>query len=145
MPVDVLTDIVINRPRDEVAAYASDLDNATEWLANVKYAVEWKSLAPATVGSRIAFVTHFLGRRLAYTAEIRELVPGRRFVLGIVEGPFSAETTYTWEDTDGGTRMTMCIRSEPSGFYRIAAPMMAAMARRGMRKDLERLKSILEK
>ena len=36
--------------------------------------------APATVGSRIAFVSEFLGRRLADTYEIRELFPGERLV-----------------------------------------------------------------
>ena len=113
-------------------------------MVNIK-SVEWKSRQPTTVGSRLAFVTQFLGWRFAHTAEIRELVPGRRFVVGTVEGPFPAETTYTWEDADGGTRTTMRIRSEPSGFYRIAAPMMTATARRAIRKDLERLKSILEK
>jgi hypothetical protein len=55
------------------------------------------------------------------------------------------ETTYTWEDTAaGGTRMTLRNRGEPSGFPRVAAPLMAAAMRRANRKDLARLKSILE-
>jgi hypothetical protein len=62
-PVDVHCEIEISRPRAEVAAYASDLDHTTEWYANIK-AVEWETPRPLAVGSRIAFVATFLGRRL---------------------------------------------------------------------------------
>jgi hypothetical protein len=56
------------------------------------------------------------------------------------------ETSYAWEDNaDGGTRMTLRNRGEPAGFSRVAAPMMASAMRRVNRKDLERLKSILER
>ncbi len=86
-----------------------------------------------------------MGRRLAYTYEVRELVPGERLVMSTDEGPFPMETTYTWHDADAGkTRMTLRNRGEPAGFARVAAPMMEAAMRRANRKDLERLKEILE-
>jgi len=144
MPVDIRSEIEIDRPRSAVAAYAADPDNATAWYENIK-AVEWKSPKPPAVGSRIAFVAQFLGRRLAYTYQVKELVQGERLVMSTAEGPFPMETTYVWEDTaNGGTRMTLRNRGEPSGFLRVAAPMMAAAMRRANRKDLERLKAILE-
>ena len=98
MDVDVLTEIEINRPRDEVAAYASDPDNATAWYRNIKR-VEWKSGKPLRIGSRIAFVAEFLGRTIAYTYEVGEITPGERFVMATTEGPFAMETTYSWSDT----------------------------------------------
>jgi hypothetical protein len=144
MAVDVQTEIVIARPRREVAAYACDPDNATAWYENIK-AVEWKTAPPVAVGSRIAFVAQFLGRRLAYTYEVRELVPGERFVMSTAEGPFPMETTYTWaRNPQGGTHMTLRNRGEPSGFGRLSAPFMAPAMRRANRKDLALLKSILE-
>jgi uncharacterized protein YndB with AHSA1/START domain len=144
MPVDVETEIEINRPRHDVAAYASDPDNATDWYENIE-SVEWKSAPSLEVGSRIAFVARFLGRRLVYTYEIRELVPGKRLVMSTADGPFPMETTYTWaESSAGGTRMTLRNRGEPSGFSKVAAPVMAGAMRRANRRDLERLKQILE-
>jgi hypothetical protein len=142
--VDVRTEIEIDRPRAEVAAFASDPDNALAWYRNI-LAVEWRTPRPVAVGSRIAFVARFLGRRLGYTYEVTELVAGDRFVMATSEGPFPMETTYTWHDTPtGGTRMTLRNRGEPSGFSRLAAPFMIPAMRRANTKDLQRLKSLLE-
>jgi hypothetical protein len=142
--VDVVSEIEIARPRAAVAAYASDPDNATAWYRNIK-AVEWKTPRPLAVGTRTEFVAEFLGRRLVYTYEVRELVPAERFVMSTAEGAFPMETTYEWEDTPGGgTRMTLGNRGEPSGFARIGAPVMSRAMRRANAQDLRRLKEILE-
>src|SRR5919108_1769931 len=142
--MDVETEIEIARPRAEVAAYATEPDNATAWYENIE-SVEWKSPRPLAVGTRVAFVARFLGRRLAYTYEVRELVSNERFVMSTAEGPFPMETTYTWQDApDGGTRMTLRNRGAPAGFSRLAAPFMARAVRRANQKDLQRLKALLE-
>ena len=144
MPVDVLTEIVVDRPIGEVARYAGDPENAPEWYVNIK-SVEWKTPPPLALGSRIAFVAQFLGRRLAYTYEIVDLSPEVRLVMRTSEGPFPMETTYTWEPTgERGTRMTLRNRGEPRGFSKLVAPLMGSAMRRANRKDLAKLKSILE-
>jgi uncharacterized protein YndB with AHSA1/START domain len=143
--VDVVVERTIPRPRSEVAAYAADPDNTTSWYANIK-AVEWETPRPLAAGSRLAFIATFLGRRLSYTYEIRELVPGERLVMSTAQGPFPMQTTYTWEDAgESATRMTLRNRGAPSGFKKIAAPVMARAMRRAMTKDLERLSAILER
>lgn len=142
--VDVLTEAVIARPRAEVAAYAADPDNAPQWYENIRSA-EWVTAPPLAVGSRVAFVAHFLGRRLAYTYEMIDHVPGERLVMRTAEGPFPMETTYTWADTpEGHTRMTLRNQGEPAGFSRLVAPLMARAMRRANRKDLAALKALLE-
>jgi uncharacterized membrane protein len=141
--VDVETEMVIARPRAEVAAYASDPDNATAWYENI-VSVEWVTNPPLVSGSRIAFQARFLGRRLSYTYEVGEFVPGERLVMSTADGPFPMQTTYTWNDADGETRMTLRNSGRPTGFSRMAAPIMARAMRRANRKDLERLKQILE-
>jgi uncharacterized protein YndB with AHSA1/START domain len=143
--VDIQCERIIPRPRSEVAAYAADPDNTTSWYSNIK-AVEWATPRPLEVGSRLAFIATFLGRRLSYTYEIRELVPGERLVMSTAQGPFPMETTYTWDDAgDNATRMTLRNRGEPSGFNKIAAPIMARAMQRAMTKDLERLSAILQR
>jgi uncharacterized protein YndB with AHSA1/START domain len=142
--VDVLTEIEIQRPRDEVAAYAGDPANAPAWYVNIR-SVEWKTEPPLRVGSKLDFVAQFLGRSLAYTYEVVELVPGERLVMRTAQGPFPMETTYTWQATgERTTKMTLRNRGQPRGFSKIVGPVMAAAMRRANDKDLARLKSILE-
>jgi len=144
MSVDVRTEIVIDRPLDEVAAYSANPENAPLWYVNIK-AVEWKTKPPLEVGSRVAFVARFLGRRVAYVYQVAELVPSERLVMRTDEGPFPMETTYSWETRAGSTHMTLRNRGEPRGFSALVGPFMAAAMRSANRKDLKRLKSLLER
>jgi uncharacterized membrane protein len=142
--VDVEVETVINRPRSVVAAYCCDPDNATEWYANIK-AVQWKTPKPLAPGSRFAFTAAFLGRKLDYTYEVIYWAPEQRFVMCTAQGPFPMETTYSWADRpDGSTRMRLRNRGLPRGFSALMKPFMAAAIKRATRKDLSRLKSILE-
>jgi len=143
--VDVITSIVIARPKHQVAAFASDPGNVPAWYVNIK-SVEWKTPPPAVVGTQIAFVAEFLGKRLEYTYEVAELVADERLIMRTVEGPFPMETSYTWEAVDDcSTRMTLRNRGRPSGFSSLMSPFMSFMMRRANRKDLALLKQVLEK
>jgi uncharacterized membrane protein len=144
MSVDVTTDTVIDRPVDLVAAYAADPTNAPEWYDNIE-SVEWKSEPRVETGAKATFVARFLGRRLEYTYELVEVAPGERLVMRTAEGPFPMETTYTWTPVDGpATRMTMRNRGEPAGFSKLMTPLIVAAMRRANRKDLAKLKAIVE-
>ncbi|OLT09768.1 ATPase [Pseudonocardia sp. CNS-139] len=144
MAVDVTSEIVIDRPRPLVAAYAADPSNAPEWYVNIT-SVEWLSPPPARVGSRMTFVAWFLFRWLTYTYEVVDLVPGERMVMRTADGPFPMETTYTWEELGPDrTRMTLRNRGEPGGFAGLFGPMHAGAVRRANRKDLAVLKRLLE-
>jgi uncharacterized membrane protein len=144
MAVDVVTEITIGCPAEAVAAYAADPSNAPAWYANIA-SVRWETEPPLRTGSRVAFTARFLGRQLAYSYEITEFVPAQRLVMRTAQGPFPMETTYTWQAAgDGSTRMTLRNRGEPTGFSALAGPVMASAIRRANRKDLRKLRSILE-
>jgi uncharacterized protein YndB with AHSA1/START domain len=142
--VDVVTEIVIARPAEVVAAYAADPANAPAWYGNISSAT-WETSPPLRTGSRIAFTARFLGRHLAYTYEITSFTPTERLVMRTAQGPFPMETTYTWQAIDDrSTRMTLRNRGQPAGFSKLAAPLMAIAMKRANRKDLANLRTMLE-
>jgi uncharacterized protein YndB with AHSA1/START domain len=141
--VNVQTEILIRRQRDEVAEYAANPDNAPQWYDNI-HSSQRLTTGPIDVGSKVAFTAKFLGRDLNYTYEFIEYVPGEKLVMQTAQGPFPMQTTYTWAEVIGGTRMTLGNTGQPSGFSQLAGWFMAPMIRRATRKDLHKLKSILE-
>ena len=141
--IDVSTAILIRCPRDEVAKFAADPDNAPKWYLNIK-SVEWKTAKALAPGARIGFQAQFLRRKLAYDYEIVEFVPGERLVMR-TDRPFLMETTYTWESIDEhSTRMTLRNRGNPTGFSKLFRPILPFAIKLANRKDLQRLKTILE-
>lgn len=142
--VDVSTDIVIDRPVAQVAAYTCDPRNAPQWYANIR-SVELLTGEPVGVGSRMRFVAGFLGRRLDYTYEVLDLVPGERMVMSTAQGPFPMTTEYTFRPAgDGGTLVGLRNHGQPSGFGSVAAPLLRTAIARANTKDLAALKAVLE-
>jgi uncharacterized membrane protein len=133
---DVLTAIEIDRPRSEVADYVSNPENATAWYENINKA-EWKSPKPLSAGSEIAFEAEFMDQTLEYTYQVTEYVPGESLVMSSTSGPFPMETSYRFSDMPaGGTKVELRNAAQD--------PEMASAIEIENRKDLARLKSILE-
>jgi uncharacterized protein YndB with AHSA1/START domain len=145
LAIDVLTETTIARPRKDVSEYAADPVNAPTWYENIE-SVAWKTEPPLGPGSEFEFVARFMGRRLTYTYRVDDFAPNERLVMSTTEGPFPMETTYTWSDAAGGaTRMTLRNRGGTTGpFARLAAPIERMAVRRATRKDLARLRQVLE-
>ncbi len=136
MDQDVLTQIVIDRPRSEVADYVSDPENATEWSQNISKA-EWKSPKPLSAGSEFAFEAQVGDEKRAFMYQVTEYVPGESLVMSSESGSSPMETSYRFSDTDsGGTKVELrnVVQDEDT----------ASALEIDNRQDLARLKSILE-
>jgi uncharacterized protein YndB with AHSA1/START domain len=141
---DVRAETVVARPRDEVAAYAMDHRHDPVWIGGIREA-RLVGDAPFGVGSRVERVAGFLGRRIEYVLEVTALDPGSRIVMSSVKAPFPMTVTYEFADADGGTRASVRVQGDASGFYgRLTGPLLSPMVRRNITGDVRRLKRVLE-
>lgn len=140
MSTDIAVERRIERPREEVAAYASDWRNDEEWIGALD---EVRLVQEEPL--QVARVAGFLGKRIEYVNEVVEHEPGRRLVMRSVKAPFPMTVTYEFEDAeDGGSLMRIRTQGDASGFYRVAGPLLARAVKRGLERDLATLKERLE-
>jgi hypothetical protein len=144
--VDVAVAAVIERPIEDVSAFAGDPSKVLAWRRRVSSA-EWQTDPPVMLGSRITFRTRFLGREAVRTYEIVDHTPGSQIAIRTVagSGPFTMQTTATWRAlSERATHMVLRTRSEPGGIWLLAAPVLSSTTRRTMARDLAHLKRLLE-
>jgi uncharacterized membrane protein len=142
MGIDVVAEVQVRRPREQVAAYMSDPANDPEWIGGLREA-RLLGAGPLGEGSRVARVASFLGRRVEYVNEITTLEPGNVLEMRSVKAPFPMHITYTFEDRDGGTVVRNHVRGG-GGFFSLGSPLFAPVVKRNVQKDLERMRDVLE-
>ena len=144
MPIDVVVERRVRRPRTVVAAFATDPANDTRWIGALT-SVRVLTDGPFGVGSRVERVAAFIGKRIEYVNEVVEHRPGERLVMRSVRAPFPMTVTYEFEgDDDASSVARIRAAGDPEGVYRLAAPLLAAMVRRGIARDLATLQRVLE-
>ncbi len=136
--------IEIRSPRTDVARYMFDWRNDPEWIGGISEARHLDD-GDLRVGSRVARVASFLGRRIEYVLEVEELAPDARLAMRSVAGPFPMTVEYELAEGSGATRARIRVGGDAGGFYRLARPLLNRAAARSIARDLRRLKERLER
>ena len=126
--------IAIARTPEDVFAYLTDVSNVPAWQAGVKSA--------ALRDGRIEESRSLFGKEVHTTLEIVEQEEPRLFTLRALDSPVPFTVRHALERDNGGTRLTVTADGDVPGF---AAGLLERRAKRQFRKDLERLKQILER
>ncbi len=143
MSIDVKPEVLIARSRAEVAAFMFDPSNDAVWTGGV---VESKPLRPGRLvrGALVERVSKFMGRTFGYRYEVVD-ASGDDYVVMKVEQPFPMQIRYQLDEAPGGaTRASIRAQGDATGFFKMAAPLMAIMVKRNITNDLETLKAYLE-
>ena len=143
MPVDVTAETTVDRPRNEVAAYAMDPANDPVWISGITEA-RLLTDPPLGNGTRVERVASFLGRRIEYVLEVEEHDPTAVMVMRSVKGPFPMRVTYRFDAEGTGTRASIRVQGDAGGFYRLAAPLLSLAVKRSITRDLRNLKGLME-
>ncbi len=134
--------IVINRPVDEVFAVLSNIENNPKWSSGFLEAKK-TSQGPIGVGTTWRAVQKALGQRIETEAEVTEYEPNRKCTQR-GKSPFPVKVQMTFESVEGGTRVNLRLEGEPGGFFKLAQPLVANMAKRNIEGDLANLKDLME-
>jgi len=133
----------VDAPSAVVFAYLTDREKATIWQASLLEA-QFSPDAPVQKGTEIHEVRKFLGRRVESAVEVTEFEPDRLFGGRVTSGPVPWQFRYTFEETDGSTRVTFHIEGEPGGFFRLAEPFVVRTIEKQTENDFSTLKELVE-
>jgi hypothetical protein len=142
--VDVTVERHIAREPGDVAAFAMDPANDTRWIGALT-SVRTLTDGPVGPGTRVERIASFLGREMRYVNEIDAIEPGRSLSMHSVEAPFPMTVVYEFEPSGGGTLARIRAGGDAGRYYRLAGPLLAAMVRRGIKRDLRALAGRLER
>ena len=137
--------VQIERPIEEVFAYVCDPDNDTMWqTAVVEIHRVGDGVGPMGLGDEAVEVCRFLGKRIETRWTVTEDRPPTRSAIASKTGPIPFAGSYDLASVDGGTRFTMTMETDAHGFFRLAEPVFARIARREMQANSDTLKDLLE-
>jgi carbon monoxide dehydrogenase subunit G len=135
--------VVINRPVEEVFAFANDPNNDVQWQTGVLESKQ-TSEGPRGVGTTDSNVIQFLGRRIESTVEITEYEPNKMVRSKATSGPIPFDSTSTFESVEGGTKVTTEAEMDFGGVFKLAEPIVMRSAKRQFEGSMATLKDILE-
>jgi carbon monoxide dehydrogenase subunit G len=137
--------VQIDRPATEVWAAIADYAFDLQWRNGLREMAPDPPGGPE-LGTKVHEVLHSSGRDFVADTVVTELEPGVSYrfagegTIGAVSGGRRVATT----NGQRGAEFTYEIELEPRGFMRLLGPVLGPMARSGLKKDLERLKELLE-
>lgn len=136
--------IEINRPVDEVFAFAGTghIKGHKQW-APALIDIRQTSAGPMGVGTTYHQVRNINGKPTDIDTEVTAFEPNKRLSFKN-QGGIPAQGTYSFEPSGAGTKVTFRLEMEPSGFGRLAGPMIGRAVKKETQDEMERLKSVLE-
>ena len=135
------SEIVIDRPRDDVFAFLADPENDPQWRSGV---LDLERVSGSGIGARYAQgVKGPGGRRIPADIEITELIPGETIAFHTLSGPVRPRGRYQLTAVDGGTRVRFELEANVKGLRRLIAPMVQKTMNSEV-GQLDRLKRVVE-
>ena len=133
----------IERPPEEVFEYIGDAENNPTWRSAV-VETRWLDPGPTEPGRRGEQTSRLLGRRYTVTAEVVDWEPPVHVSWATITGGADVRTHCRVERDGTGSQVVLESEGEFTGAWRLLTPVAVAMLRRQSRKDIERLRAVLE-
>ena len=139
-----LSTVTIERPREEVFGYFLALDeNVPRTNPDVEWVVK-TSGDQSGVGTTFHSRGRSLGEVRETTMRFTDVVPNEEIRFEAEVGPMRPKGLFAFDQTDGGTRVTVSGDPNPVGIFKLATPIFVLIGRRVWRERLARAKAALE-
>ena len=138
MSVDAKAEIVIERPRSEVAKIMFDPKCDTLWIGGLSNVFP-QAGGSLKKGSRVDRVGSFLGRQFSAKVLVVKDEPEKMLELSSDE-PFELKMKYNLEDVDGGTKVKLHLTGIVDHQYSIPPAAFGKSVLAALNDDLKRLK-----
>ena len=134
--------VIIHQSPDKVFAFTTDIKNNPKWQSDI---LEIEQITDGTFGrgSTYRCVNIFMGQRFESEATVSEYIPAQKCSYQIKAGSINGENNYIYEPVNGSTKFTTRVRLS-LGFLALAGGLFKRTAKEQIKKDLNRLKKILE-
>jgi uncharacterized membrane protein len=145
MPV-IDQSVVIARPASEVFDFLVHAANLPRWDSSMLECVQLDS-APVSVGTRYRGASKILGRRLEWTTEVIDFVPGVRSASQAVEGALYFTVSYEVTAVPEGTRLQYRLSADSGlggAFGRAMEPIVEKAQTKVVKANLNTLAQLLE-
>jgi carbon monoxide dehydrogenase subunit G len=143
--VRVEESVQIERPPAEVWNAIADYGFDREWR-NGLLDMTPDPPGPPAPGTKVHEVVRSSGRDYVADTVVTELDPGvsYRFTGAGTIGPLEGGRAVRADAAGGGAVFTYTIELQPTGGMRLLGPLLGTIVRSGLKKDLQRLKGVLE-
>ena len=138
--------VVIARPAEEVFDFLALAEYLPRWDSSILECVQVSSGA-VTAGTRYRGASRIVGRRIEWTTEVTEFVPGVRMTSRSVEGPLTFTVSYEVSSCPAGTTLRYRLAAESGlggAFGRALEPIVERAQTKVVRTNLDKLASLLE-
>jgi uncharacterized membrane protein len=145
MPV-IDQSVVIARPAAEVFDYLVHAENLPRWDSSMLECVQLDA-APVTVGTRYRGATKILGRRIEWTTEVIDFIPGLRSESKSIDGPLKFTVSYEVSSVPEGTALRYRLAADSGlagAFGRAMEPIVEKAQTKVVKANLETLARLLE-
>ena len=134
---------MISKPIGLVFDFVSTPGNNFQWQYGT---LESSALAQglSNAGTFFQSVGHLIGRRNLSTFEVTEYEPNSKFGFRSLSGPLQSYTTYTFERTDGVTKINMSTQANVVNFFQTDENKLEKTMKKQGRENLAILKNLLE-
>jgi uncharacterized protein YndB with AHSA1/START domain len=133
----------IRAPIEKVFNYVADFRKYSDWQEGIIESSQTPD-GPTGPGTKFKTARTLFGRKLEAGGEVTQFEPNSKFAFTTTSGPISFTLSQTFEPVDGGTRMTVHVEAEASGFFKLAEGMLESNMKKQFEDQTVKLKAMLE-